>query len=929
MGYLWLDDNLLSGTLPDSIGNCTELVELSLSNNLLSGPIPESLDNIKGVSYLVLGWNSFTGKIPLIPSSCKELQELEISSNPFGGEIPSGIGNCTRLSKFGAVDSSLSGQIPSSVGLLAELSILYLSSNALSGLIPPEVGNCKKLESLELYSNQLQGPIPREIGKLNSLKSLFLFSNRFTGEIPVEIWRIPTLENLLLYENSLTGELPLEMTKLKNLKNISLFSNQFTGVIPQALGINSSLVSIDFTNNSFSGEIPPHICAGRELRVLNLGHNLLHGSVPSEVGNCSSLVRLILGPNNLTGELPEFANNSSLLYMDLSLNRLSGTIPQSLGNCVNLTTIKWSRNKLFGPIPQVIGKLANLQVLNLSYNGLTGQLPQQISRCSKMYLLDLGFNNLNGSIPSSLTNLTLLSRLKLQGNQFSGGIPDFFPKFTNLLEVQLGGNTLGGTIPSSLGSLHSLQIALNLSSNELTGEVPFQLGSLNSLQRLDLSLNNLTGSLSSLAGLSSLLEVNVSFNHFKGPVPEKWMKLLDSSPNSFLGNPGLCISCRAGDSSCVKSTVLNFCGRTSGNKKGFSKIHVILLVLGSSFICFLVCLALGCALLRLKKAEAEEMPSLHQGSSFLLNKVLEVTENLNGKYELGRGAQGTVYKATISPENVYAVKKLVFDDQQGSNSSMLREIQTLGKIRHRNLVKLVDFWLRKDYGLILYEFMEGGSLHHVLHELKPAPVLEWHIRYRVALGTAQGLAYLHEDCNPSIIHRDIKPKNILLDSDMEPHIADFGIAKIMDQISSASHSTAVMGTIGYFSPETAFSTRKSKESDVYSYGVVLLELLTRKKALDEAFQENIDIVGWVCSTLHSTNDMEAVIDPDLMDEIVASVQLQEEVDGVLLLAFRCVSKVASERPTMREVVKELTDMKSNAGSLGKEARHRSSGNVGK
>lgn len=299
-----------------------------------------------------------------------------------------------------------------------------------------------------------------------------------------------------------------------------------------------------------------------------------------------------------------------------------------------------------------------------------------------------------------------------------------------------------------------------------------------------------------------------------------------------------------------------------------------------------------------------EISSAQEGCSSLLKKILDATENFNDKFVIGRGAHGTVYKASFAPDELYAVKKLAFAGQERGNTSMVSEIQTIGKIRHRNLVKLEDFWLRKNYGLILYRYMPNGSLHDVLHEMNPLPALEWNARYKIAVGTAQGLAYLHYDCDPPIVHRDIKPKNILLDSDMEPHISDFGIAKLLDQSSASSESISVAGTIGYIAPENAFTTLKSKEFDVYSYGVVLLELITRKQALDPFFMEDSNIVEWVRSVWNETEDVGRIADPSLLEEFIGTSILEEVID-VLLVALECTDKKPSKRPTMRDVVNQL------------------------
>uniref|UniRef100_A0A0A9D1D1 non-specific serine/threonine protein kinase n=1 Tax=Arundo donax TaxID=35708 RepID=A0A0A9D1D1_ARUDO len=484
-----------------------------------------------------------------------------------------------------------------------------------------------------------------------------------------------------------------------------------------------------------------------------------------------------------------------------------------------------------------------------------------------------------------------------------------------LIELELGGNILGGTIPSSIGRLLKLGIALNLSSNGLVGDIPPQFGDLVELQSLDLSINNLTGGLATLGSLQFLHALNVSYNQFTGPVPDNLLKFLSSTPSSFNGNPGLCISCSANDSFCNGANALKSCG--SPKKRGVhGRFRIALIVLGSLFVAAVVVLIISCILLRYrdsKKKSEESVSTLFEGPTSKLNEVIEVTENFDDKYIIGTGAHGTVYKATLMSGKVYAVKKLVISAHKGSYKSMIRELKTLGKIKHRNLIKLKEFWLRSDHGFILYDFMEKGSLHDVLHGIRPAPALDWCVRYDVALGTAHGLAYLHYDCCPAIIHRDIKPSNILLDKDMVPHISDFGIAKLMDPSSTAPQTTGVVGTIGYMAPELAFSTRSSIESDVYSYGVVLLELLTRKMAVDPSSPDNMDIVSWVSSTLNGTDQIEDVCDPDLMDEVYGTVEM-EQVQKVLSVALRCAAKEASQRPSMADVVKELTDARPAAGA---------------
>jgi Leucine-rich repeat (LRR) protein len=524
------------------------------------------------------------------------------------------------------------------------------------------------------------------------------------------------------------------------------------------------------------------------------------------VGGCLTLWRLILKENNLSGALPEFSENPILYHMDVSKNNITGPIPPSIGNCSGLTSIHLSMNKLTGFIPSELGNLVNLLVVDLSSNQLEGSLPSQLSKCHNLGKFDVGFNSLNGSVPSGLRNWTSLSTLILKENHFIGGIPPFLSELEKLTEIQLGGNFLGGEIPSWIGSLQSLQYALNLSSNGLFGELPSELGNLIKLEQLQLSNNNLTGTLAPLDKIHSLVQVDISYNHFSGPIPETLMNLLNSSPSSFWGNPDLCVSCLpSGGLTCTKNRSIKPCDSQSSKRDSFSRVAVALIAIASVVAVFmlvgLVCMFILCRRCKQDLGIDHDVEiAAQEGTSSLLNKVMQATENLNDRHIVGRGTHGTVYKASLGGDKIFAVKKIVFTGHKGGNKSMVTEIQTIGKIRHRNLLKLEDFWLRKDYGLILYAYMQNGSVHDVLHGSTPPQTLEWSIRHKIALGTAHGLEYLHYDCNPPIVHRDIKPENILLDSDMEPHISDFGIAKLLDQSSASAQSFLVAGTIGYIAP---------------------------------------------------------------------------------------------------------------------------------
>lgn len=396
----------------------------------------------------------------------------------------------------------------------------------------------------------------------------------------------------------------------------------------------------------------------------------------------------------------------------------------------------------------------------------------------------------------------------------------------------MGGNLFNGSIPRELGSLTGLQIALNLSYNKLTGEIPPELSNLVMLEFLLLNNNNLSGEIpSSFANLSSLLGYNFSYNSLTGPIP----LLRNISMSSFIGNEGLC------------GPPLNQCIQTqpfapsqsTGKPGGMRSSKIIAITAAVIGGVSLMLIALIVYLMRrpvrtVASSAQDGQPSemsldiyFPPKEGFTFQDLVAATDNFDESFVVGRGACGTVYKAVLPAGYTLAVKKLASNHEGGNNNnvdnSFRAEILTLGNIRHRNIVKLHGFCNHQGSNLLLYEYMPKGSLGEILHD--PSCNLDWSKRFKIALGAAQGLAYLHHDCKPRIFHRDIKSNNILLDDKFEAHVGDFGLAKVIDMPHSKSMS-AIAGSYGYIAPEYAYTMKVTEKSDIYSYGVVLLELLT-------------------------------------------------------------------------------------------------------
>eukprot|EP01018_Ginkgo_biloba_P008867 Gb_20231 [translate_table: standard] len=417
----------------------------------------------------------------------------------------------------------------------------------------------------------------------------------------------------------------------------------------------------------------------------------------------------------------------------------------------------------------------------------------QLSRLTELTNLDLGSNSLSGSILFQLGRLKNLKYLGLSGNlnRLSGSIPFQLGRLKNLEYLGLSDNALNRSIPKDVLNLPKLQ-QLQLGNNSLEGIIPPELAKLSNLRGLDLHSNRLVGSIpTQIAELTNLMS---QIQNVTNPVTSFWLALFEQ---------------RLGCSACV---VVWY---TFGFDDG-----------------------LTCKSLRWKLT-VEDLPQ-----ELVLKEIFEAVGDLTGDSVIGEGSHGIVFKLEMPSGKIYAVKKLTFGFM---NTNFTLEVETLGSVRHRNLVKIVGFWACQTWGLIIYEYMSNGNLYQLLHEINPPPVLNWEVRYRIALGIAHGLAYLHHDSVPQIIPRDIKSTNILMNSDLEPHIADFCLAKPIHSAADKDLNSwyAVVGTLGYIAPENGYSTRVDEKSDVYSYGVVLLEVLTRKKAVDSRFEEGEEIVSWV------------------------------------------------------------------------------------
>ncbi|XP_004295533.1 PREDICTED: leucine-rich repeat receptor-like serine/threonine-protein kinase BAM3 [Fragaria vesca subsp. vesca] len=852
--YLNISNNGFGGSMDWEFAQLKELILLDAYNNDFNGSLPLGVTQLPKLKRLDFGGNYFSGSIPPSYGNMSQLNYLSVAGNDLSGFIPSELGNLTNLTQlFLGYYNDFDGGIPPEIGKLTNLFHLDLANCGLEGSIPPELGNLKKLDTLFLQTNQLSGSIPAQLGNLSSLRSLDLSNNALTGDIPVEFSALRELTLLNLFINKFHGEIPHEIAELPNLEVLKLWQNNFTGAIPSKLGQNGKLVELDLSTNKLTGEVPKSLCFGRKLKILILLNNFLFGPLPDDLGECDTLVRVRLGQNYLSGSIPRgFLYLPELTLMELQNNYLTGQLDMQEKSQVpsKLSQLNLSSNRLSGSPPASIGNFSSLQILLLSGNRFTGEIPSDIGRLRNVLKLDMSRNNFSGSIPPEIGNCTLLTYLDLSQNQLSG------------------------PIPPQVVQIHILNY-FNVSWNHLNQSLPKELGSLKSLTSADFSHNSFSGSVPQTGQY-------LFFNH-----------------TSFIGNPDLCDSsvnpCNYSSNSPLESHNQN--GSRSQVLGKFKLVFALGLLLCSFvFATF--------AIIKTRKVRRNSNTwklTAFQKLEFGSEDILECIKDNN---VIGRGGAGIVYRGTMLSGEQVAVKKLLGINKGSSHDNGLSaEIQTLGKIRHRNIVRLLAFCSNKETNLLVYEYMPNGSLGEVLHG-KRGGYLKWETRLNIAIEAAKGLCYLHHDCSPLILHRDVKSNNILLNSEFEAHVADFGLAKFLQDTGTSECMSAIAGSYGYIAPEYAYTLRVDEKSDVYSFGVVLLELITGRRPVGGFGEEGMDIVQW--TKLQTDSRKEGVI--KILDQRLGSVPLDEAMQ-VFFVAVLCVQEHSVERPTMREVVQMLAQAK--------------------
>jgi len=551
---------------------------------------------------------------------------------------------------------------------------------------------------------------------------------------------------------------------------------------------------------------------------------------------------------SISGVIPDSIGKlGNLTGVYLYNSNLSGQIPSSIGNLSKLVIIYAYSTNLEGPIPPSIGKLKSLQSLVLAMNHLNGSIPREIFQLSLSYL-DLSSNSLSGPLPSQI-NLQNLNQLYLFGNQLSGEIPESIGNCVVLQDLWLGNNFFNGSIPQYFNKGLT---TLNLSMNRLSGTIPGALGSISGLGQLCLAHNNLSGPIPAvLQNLTSLLKLDLSFNNLQGEVPKEGI-FRNLANLSITGNNKLCGG--------IPQLHLVPCKTDSEKKNRRGKSKYLKIALATTFA--LLLLAIVIALLiyrkqRRKQKGAFEPPTVEeQYKRVSYNALSNGTNGFSEANLLGKGSFGTVYKCALQAEGTDVVAVKVFDLQRsGSTKSFVAECEALRRVRHRCLMKIITCCSSineqgQDFKALVFEFMPNGSLNHWLHTESAIPTVNNTLnlaqRLDIVVDIMDALDYLHNHCQPPIIHCDLKPSNILLAEDMSPRVGDFGISRIISAsetiiLQNSSSTIGIRGSIGYVAPEYGEGSSVTTFGDVYSLGILLLEIFTGKSPTDDMFRGSMDL----------------------------------------------------------------------------------------
>ncbi|WVZ87139.1 hypothetical protein U9M48_033827 [Paspalum notatum var. saurae] len=828
------------------------------------------------------------------------------------------------------------GTIPEELQNLTQLKNLNLAQNYLTGPLPSFLGKLTAMQYMSLGINALSGTVPKELGNLTNLISLSFSSNYLNGSLPSELGNLAKLEQLYIDSAGLSGPLPSTFSKLTKMKTLWASDNNFTGQIPDYIGSWISLTELRFQGNSFQGPIPTSLSNLVNLTSLRIGDIINGSSSLAFVSNMTSLSTLILRNCRISDNLASvnFSQLAKLTLLDLSFNNITGTVPQGLLNLNSLNFMKPSKlYRIFSYslrffLQPALWKLSSLDYpekfaivmfYHRDWSAFNKTHPVFLDLRTASFSVDCGSNrSMSGSDGTTYqpdnANLGAASYFVTDDTTWGVSNVGRFLDASSGSYIIYSSHQFQNTLDSELfqtarmspSSLRYYGIGLENGNYTVTlqfaefdfedsqtwksvGRRVFDIYIQGERKEQNFDIRKATGGKSYTAVKKQYIV----------PVTRNFLEI-----HLFWAGKGTCCIPTQGyygPAISALSATPNFTPTVrNAAQKNSSNTGVIVGVVVGAVVLGLVALA-GLCMWRQKRRklslEQQELYSIvGRPNVFSYGELRTATENFSSSNLLGEGGYGSVYKGKLTDGRVVAVKQLSEASHQGKKQ-FAAEIETISRVQHRNLVKLYGCCLEGNNPLLVYEYLENGSLDKVLFGSGKLN-LDWTTRFEICLGIARGLAYLHEESSIRVVHRDIKASNVLLDANLNPKISDFGLAKLYDD--KKTHvSTKVAGTFGYLAPEYAMRGHMTEKVDVFAFGVVVLETLAGRPNFDNTLDEDkVYILEWVWQLYEENHPL------DMVDPKLANFN-SEEVLRAIHVALLCTQGSPHQRPSMSRAVSML------------------------
>ncbi|XP_062096584.1 probable LRR receptor-like serine/threonine-protein kinase At1g56140 isoform X2 [Humulus lupulus] len=857
-----IDDNIKREDMdnPGVKCNCTfdsnstcHVTHLRVQELELQGTIPEEITAFKFLTYLKINLNHLSGTLPVFLGNFSVLEQIDVGHNAFHGAVPKELGNLKNLNMLALGSNNFSGPLPPEIGNLLKLEQIYIDSSGISGEFPSTFANLKNMQILDTLDTPLSGKIPDFIGNWTRLTNLTFVGNSLQGPIPSSFSQLTSLTSMKIGDLS-NGSTSLDFVKnLKNLTELILRNALISGPIISDIGELKRLKTLDLSFNNLSGNIPPSLFVMNDLTSLDLSYNFLSGRLPRWRGSISQL--------NLV------ANN--FIFDDFNKSDAPGLdCLQRNFPCNRKTPIHTSFAIKCGG-PQMTG---NDGTMYEAEEIVLGPAKFQVS----------GRQNWAVSKVGLYADKT--GKLDIEGTQAQVTSTNEKPEFFHTARMSPGSLRyygLGLVNGPYTVTLHFAEIGFPNQSTNLWASLAkrvFDIYIQGRRLEKDFDISKRAGGV--LKAIPMKYKVNVTENYIE--------------IHLFWAGKGTCCIPKEGYYGPLIAAVhakADFEVPRAGNKKKTGIIIGIVVPI----------VVIGLALLLLvfymrRKSDDDDAQELlgigPKPDTFSYSELRVATGDFSSANKLGEGGFGHVYKGTLPDGREVAVKQLSVASNHGKGQFMA-EIATISVVQHRNLVKLYGCCIQGNRHILVYEYLHNRSLDQALFG-KNNLHLDWPTRFNICLGTARGLAYLHEESRPRIVHRDVKASNILLDDALCPKISDFGLAKLYDD-NKTHMSTRVAGTIGYLAPEYAMRGHLTEKADIFGFGVVALEIVSGKPNFYNQGNESVYLLerAW---NLHENNQSLELIDPSLTEFDA------KEAIRIIRVALLCTQGSPTIRPSMSRVI---------------------------